>query len=182
MTEQPRRAGLIVNPRSGKGSGKGQALAEKLKGDPGISLHVLEHFAHLEDVIASMAQEQVTDLFISSGDGTIQEILTQIAERPLFSQQPRICLLPHGTILGQIAASLAHQPYWRWITALALEDGQQGRISKCLVRDHAAPFTVVMAQVKRRREAPLLYNLLSINLESLMIVVRRLFWRFIARS
>jgi hypothetical protein len=38
-----------------------------------------------------------------------------------------------------------------------------------------------MAQVKRRREAPLLYNLLSLNLESLMVVVRRLFWRFIAR-
>ena len=28
MTGRPRRAGLIVNPRSGKGSGKGQALAE----------------------------------------------------------------------------------------------------------------------------------------------------------
>ena len=97
MTGRPRRAGLIVNPRSGKGSGKGQALAEKLKGDPGISLHVLEHFEHLEDVIAGMAHEQVTDLFISSGDGTIQEILTQIAERPLFSVRPRICLLPHGT-------------------------------------------------------------------------------------
>ena len=97
MTGRLRRAGLIVNPRSGKGSGKGQALAEKLKGDPGISLHVLEHFEHLEDIIAGMAREHVTDLFISSGDGTIQEILTQIAERPLFSMQPRICLLPHGT-------------------------------------------------------------------------------------
>ena len=28
-----------------------------------------------------MAREQVTDLFISSGDGTIQEILTLVAER-----------------------------------------------------------------------------------------------------
>lgn len=92
-----RRAGLIVNPLSGKGSGKGQALAEKLRGDAGISLHVLESFEHLEDVIGAMARDGVTDLFISSGDGTVQEILTQIVERGPFTSQPRICLLPHGT-------------------------------------------------------------------------------------
>ena len=97
MSEQTRRAGLIVNPLSGKGSGKGQALAEKLKGDRSISLHVLERFEHLEDIVAGMGREGVTDLFISSGDGTIQEILTQIAERPCFAASPRICLLPHGT-------------------------------------------------------------------------------------
>jgi diacylglycerol kinase (ATP) len=93
----PRRAGVIVNPRSGKGSGKGQALAEKLKGDSRISLHVLERFEHLEDILAQMAQEQVTELFISSGDGTIQEILTLLAERQTFQGLPRIGLLPHGT-------------------------------------------------------------------------------------
>ena len=92
-----RRAGLIVNPRSGKGSGKGQALADKLAGDTSISLHLLERFEHLEDVIADMARERVTDLFISSGDGTIQEILTLVAERGSFDALPRICLLPHGT-------------------------------------------------------------------------------------
>ncbi len=97
MTDRSRRPGLIVNPRSGKGSGKGQALAEKLAGKGGISLHVLERFEHLEDVVAEMARDQVTDLFISSGDGTIQEILTLIAERRQFASLPRICLLPHGT-------------------------------------------------------------------------------------
>lgn len=92
-----RRAGLIVNPRSGKGSGKGQELAARVTGDPGISLHVLEHFERLEDVLAGMAREGVSDLFISSGDGTIQEILTLLAERGVFPDLPRICLLPHGT-------------------------------------------------------------------------------------
>jgi len=92
-----RRAGLIVNPRAGKGSGKGVALADRLKGDGRVSLHVLERFEHLDTVITDMAREQVTDLFISSGDGTIQEILTQIAERNPFVTLPRICLLPHGT-------------------------------------------------------------------------------------
>ena len=92
-----RRAGLIVNPLSGKGSGKGQALAEMLRADTGLSLHVLEKFEHLDDVIATMARDGVTDLFISSGDGTVQEILTRIVERGPFAAQPRICLLPHGT-------------------------------------------------------------------------------------
>ena len=97
MRGEPRRAGLIVNPRSGKGSGKGDALAAKLTGDSRISLHVLERFEHLEDILAQMAHEQVTDLFISSGDGTIQEILTLLAERQPFPAMPRIGLLPHGT-------------------------------------------------------------------------------------
>ena len=97
MSGQARRAGLIVNPRSGKGSGKGQALAGMVTGDAAISLHVIERFEHLEDIVADMAREQVTDLFISSGDGTIQEILTLLAERRNFGTLPRICLLPHGT-------------------------------------------------------------------------------------
>lgn len=92
-----RRAGLIVNPRSGKGSGKGPELASLVRDDAGISLHVLERFEHLEGVLAGMAREGVTDLFISSGDGTIQEILTLLAERGAFPVLPRICLLPHGT-------------------------------------------------------------------------------------
>ena len=118
MSSPPRRAGLIVNPRSGKGSGKGQALAERLKGDSGISLHVIEHFEHLDDVIDEMAREQVTDLFISSGDGTIQEILTRIAERQPFARQPRIGLLPHGTTnlsandLGFVSRSLDAQAHF----------------------------------------------------------------------
>jgi diacylglycerol kinase family enzyme len=97
VTGERARAGLIVNPRAGKGSGKGQALAGKLKNDSNISLHVLERFEHLDDVIGGMARDGVTDLFISSGDGTIQEILTQVAERKPFRALPRICLLPHGT-------------------------------------------------------------------------------------
>lgn len=97
MKRPAHRAGLIVNPRSGKGSGKGQALADRLAGKHGVSLHVLERFEHIEDVVAEMARDQVTDLFISSGDGTIQEILTLVAERGQFATLPRICLLPHGT-------------------------------------------------------------------------------------
>jgi hypothetical protein len=96
-TPPPARAGLIVNPRAGKGHGKGLALAEMLGAGSGVSLHILERFEALDDVLAAMAAEGVTDLFISSGDGTIQDILTRLAERQPFASLPRLGLLPHGT-------------------------------------------------------------------------------------
>mgnify|MGYP003344242901 CR=1 FL=1 len=39
----PRRAGLIVNPRSGKGSGKGAALAAMLRGN--------DHYADVKSTV-----------------------------------------------------------------------------------------------------------------------------------
>lgn len=92
-----RRAGLIVNPTAGKGNGKGLALTQKLAGDSTIDLRILDRFEQLEGHVLGMAQGGVSDLFISSGDGTIQEVLTLIAERRPFATPPRITLLPHGT-------------------------------------------------------------------------------------
>jgi len=127
MTGMPQHAGVIINPLAGRGNGKGQALADTLKGDAGISLHLLERFEHLEGVIDDMARDRVTDLFISSGDGTIQEILTLIAERGGFPVLPRICLLPHGTTnlsandLGFRSSSIAAQAHFvRNLNATAL--------------------------------------------------------------
>ncbi|MCB1378931.1 MAG: hypothetical protein KDK89_11270 [Alphaproteobacteria bacterium] len=91
------RAGLIVNPRSGKSSGKGLALADKLRPDRDVSVRVLERFDQLEGFIGELAAEGVSDLFISSGDGTIQAIQTILAERRPFGHLPRLSLLPHGT-------------------------------------------------------------------------------------
>jgi diacylglycerol kinase (ATP) len=90
------RAGLIVNPRSGKGSGKGLALAEKLAGTRAV-VRILDRFELLEPHLRDMAQGGVSDLFISSGDGTIQAIQTAIAEQRIFASPPSLCLLPHGT-------------------------------------------------------------------------------------
>ena len=91
------RAGLIVNPRSGQARGKGLSLAESLRDRPGVSIKVIERFEALPSVLDSMARDGVTDLFISSGDGTIQAIQTELAERRPFANLPRLCLLPHGT-------------------------------------------------------------------------------------
>ena len=91
------RAGLIVNPKSGKSSGKGLALAAKLRAQGNVTVRILGDFNELSSHLADCAGEGVTDLFISSGDGTIQAIQTELAEHRLFPAQPRLCLLPHGT-------------------------------------------------------------------------------------
>ena len=91
MDDRPvTRAGLIVNPRSGKSSGKGLALAEKLNGDASVSVKLLDRWDQLSPFIDEFAADGVSDLFISSGDGTIQAIQTELAERKPFAQLPRL--------------------------------------------------------------------------------------------
>jgi len=90
-------SGLIVNPRSGRSNDKGVELARLLAGKPDVSIHILENFRQIDTALRECAVGGVSNLFISSGDGTIQEIQTQIAERKLFKNLPRLALLPHGT-------------------------------------------------------------------------------------
>lgn len=86
------RAGLLVNPRAGKFSGKGLALVDKLRSDKTISVKVLERFEQLPQFLDDLASEGVTDLFISSGDGTIHAIQSELAERRPFATLPRLSL------------------------------------------------------------------------------------------
>lgn len=90
-------SGVLINPKSGRGNGKGVALAEAVGKTGGVRLHMLNTFGELEGALRGFAQSGVTNLFISSGDGTVQAIQTLLAEKKLFAQVPRICLLPHGT-------------------------------------------------------------------------------------
>ena len=92
-----KRAGLLVNPSSGKSSGKGLSLVGMLKGNAAISTRILEKFDQLPGFLDEFASDGVTDLFISSGDGTVHAIQTELAERKPFKATPRLCLLPHGT-------------------------------------------------------------------------------------
>jgi diacylglycerol kinase (ATP) len=91
------RIGVIINPKSGRGNGKGVALANMLVGNKAIMISVLRDFKELGHTLASFAKAGVAELYISSGDGTVQAIQTLIAERKMFSEIPRLCLLPHGT-------------------------------------------------------------------------------------
>ena len=90
-------SGVIINPRAGRGSGKGLALAAALGNTTNVRVAVLEEFAALETELRNCAAGSVTDLFISSGDGTVQAIQTWLAENLAASDLPRLCLLPHGT-------------------------------------------------------------------------------------
>jgi hypothetical protein len=89
--------GLIVNPQSGRESGKGLELASQLKNNGHVMVRVLENFRQLGAFLDEMARAKVTELFVSSGDGTVQAVQTEIAERfsPVFL--PQLALLPHGT-------------------------------------------------------------------------------------
>lgn len=92
-----RKAGLIINPRSGKSNGKGLALAGLLTPADGVSVKVMDRFSDLRPHLEALGADGVTDLFVSSGDGTAQAILTEIAERNPFTLLPRLSFLPHGT-------------------------------------------------------------------------------------
>jgi diacylglycerol kinase (ATP) len=93
------KVGVIINPKSGRGRGKGLALAAALENTnrQQVDVVVLNSFDDLYTGLAGFAANDVRDVFISSGDGTIQAIQTWMAESGAFKQLPRLCLLPHGT-------------------------------------------------------------------------------------
>lgn len=91
------KAALIVNPASGRRSGKGMALAEALRSRPAVRVVVLQAFDGLAEHLRALATDGVDTLFISSGDGTVQAIQTELGERSPFPALPRLALLPHGT-------------------------------------------------------------------------------------
>ena len=67
-----KRAGLLVNPMSGKSSGKGLGLVAMLGSNAAVSARVLENFEQLPGILDGFARARVTDLFISSGDGRVR--------------------------------------------------------------------------------------------------------------
>ena len=91
------KTGIIINPRSGRGRGKGLALAEQLRGEADIDVAILDSFEMLHAILKRMSGEGVTRLFISSGDGTVHAIQTWLAENVAAEKLPQLCLLPHGT-------------------------------------------------------------------------------------
>ncbi|MCP5081542.1 MAG: hypothetical protein GY948_07575 [Alphaproteobacteria bacterium] len=88
---------LLINPRSSAAGKRGQRLAEEVSKRSGIMVGSLESFADLPAILADFAAKNVTTLFISSGDGTVQAVQTLLAENDIFEHLPTLALLPHGT-------------------------------------------------------------------------------------
>jgi hypothetical protein len=89
------RRAVLINPKSGR-AGKGLALAGLIGSHSYIMVRMLEDFSRLPEILAEMGRAQVEELFISSGDGTIHAVLTELAEHRPFPVLPRIGVLPHG--------------------------------------------------------------------------------------
>jgi len=68
-----------------------------LDGEENVEVKIIESFETLPDMMDDFAARTIEILFISSGDGTVQAIQSDIAERGKFARQPALCLLPHGT-------------------------------------------------------------------------------------
>ncbi|MFW6076784.1 MAG: diacylglycerol kinase family protein [Hyphomicrobiales bacterium] len=90
-------SGVIINPYSCRRNRRGLALAERLEGVQGVSVAILERFSALPGILQRFAGQGVDTLFISSGDGTVHAIQTELAERNPFAGLPRLAILPHGT-------------------------------------------------------------------------------------
>ncbi len=88
-------AGVIINPASGGRNEKGLELARMLEGVPGVDVVVLERFGDLGGALRRLAGAEA--LFISSGDGTVQEVQTRLAEDAAPGRLPALGLLPHGS-------------------------------------------------------------------------------------
>ncbi|MEO9168831.1 MAG: diacylglycerol kinase family protein [Aestuariivirga sp.] len=91
------KAGVIINLSAGRNNGKGAALAKALAERHIDNVKILNQFADLHPALAALGKANVDILFISSGDGTIQAIVTALAETKLFAKMPRLCILQHGT-------------------------------------------------------------------------------------
>jgi len=89
--------GLIINPLAGtyKSSKRVRNSLERLS--QYVETEYLEDFSTLPDIISRLAAKKCEYLAISGGDGTIQAILTHLAENTPFDVQPTLILLPHGT-------------------------------------------------------------------------------------
>jgi diacylglycerol kinase (ATP) len=102
--------GLIINPRSGGKSGKGEQLRRLLGSHSSVETAVLEDFSELPALLRHMAHKHVDVLSISSGDGTIHAIQTELAESCPFPYLPKLMLLSHGTANMSAAAVGLNRP------------------------------------------------------------------------
>ncbi len=90
-------AAFLINPHSSGGGKKGKKLADVLRSSGQNQVALLDDFGDLRAILSRFADQGVTALFISSGDGTVQAVQTVLAEEPIFEENPALGIIPHGT-------------------------------------------------------------------------------------
>jgi len=89
--------GLIINPKARTYHRSSRVRKSLDKLSIYAETEFLDDFNTLPQIVLRLAQKQCDHLVISGGDGTIQAVLTQLAEANPFTVQPILILLPHGT-------------------------------------------------------------------------------------
>jgi len=113
--------GLIINPKARTYHRSRRVRKSLDKLSIYAETEFLEDFDTLSQIVSRLAQKECDHLIISGGDGTIQAVLTQLAEVNPFTVQPTLILLPHGTTnMTAKDAGIASLPKSdRLITAIA---------------------------------------------------------------
>ena len=90
------RLGLLSNRRAGLRGGSLAALAPLLAQAPEVIHIVTESREQLPDALARFAEQDVRVLAVNGGDGSLQQVLTEILRRPTFDRLPAIAPLSGG--------------------------------------------------------------------------------------
>ncbi len=89
--------GLIINPKA-RAYHRSNRVRKSLN-DLSSHAHTvqLDDFDALPQLLLQLARKNCENLAVSGGDGTVQAVLTHLAEYNPFQHLPTLILLPHGT-------------------------------------------------------------------------------------
>ena len=113
--------GLIINPKARTYHHSKRVRKSLDKLSTYAETEFLEDFDTLPQIVSRLAQKECSHLVISGGDGTVQAVLTHLAEGNHFQHQPTLILLPHGTtnMTAKDASIASLSKSDRLITAIA---------------------------------------------------------------
>lgn len=125
---------FFVNALSERVARKGSSLSA-LASERGIECHILGDFKDLPDQVARVAQDQIEQVYIEGGDGTVQSVLSEfIRQIKSFKTLPSFGLVPGG-MTNQVAKNIG------------LRSARQTSVAAILDRDQISTRNCPLLQV-----------------------------------